>query len=471
MSEKTLPMPKALDRRKNLLFFYFAFVLMAAILLFLRNPVSFVREDLWGEDGRDYIAGVINHGFWQTLYLNFVQKGYLQFFKVFIAALGLGINQIFFNGEILFLPRIIAVMSYLIYACIFCLPILLFHSKIEVKYLVAIAISTCLVDLGPMDSFLVFGRILNVGFLSIYFCFLLVGYRILFIDKIRNCTLYLIDFLIFLCIITQPINVFLFVFIFIDYLAKILFILFKIGINITSFKPISKNSIISLFILCIGTIIYFLSILIIDLKPKTYATVYGNPPNMEYSYKLFFGKLWFNQLLAPIYARLPESLIVFFLFVLVVFTLISREKLLIYCLYSLISISWMTVYWRPGLLVAMKNVESLRVTVYTMASNLIFIFMTFVMLADLIERFSSFKIAKLKINNILICSLVGLYIATGWHSIKTANFQPTISLKQGLCMAKASGSNREDGLVQVPANPTRDMDMLLPKRLIECKVK
>lgn len=201
-------MPKVLDLRKNLLFFYFALVLMTAILLFLRNPVPFVREDLWGEDGRDYIAGVINHGFWQTLYLNFVQKGYLQFFKVFIAALGLGINQIFFNGEILFLPRIIAAMSYLIYACIFCLPILLFNSKIEVKYLVAIAISTCLVDLGPMDNFLVFGRILNVGFLSIYFCFLLVGYRILFIDKIRKYSLCLIDFLILLCIITQPINVF-----------------------------------------------------------------------------------------------------------------------------------------------------------------------------------------------------------------------------------------------------------------------
>lgn len=256
-----------------------------------------------------------------------------------------------------------------------------------------------------------------------------------------------------------------------DYLAKISFPFSKKREKLAIRKSLFNSSLINLFVLFIGTIIYFLSILIIDLKPKTYATVYGNPPNMEYSHKLFFGKLWFNQLLAPIYARLPESLIFFFLGVLVVFTLISKEKLLIYCLYSLISISWMTVYWRPGLLVAMKNVESLRITVYTMASNLIFIFMTFIMLAYLTDRFSSFKIAKLKINNILICSLVGLYIATGLHSIKTANFQPTISLKQGLCIAKASGSNREDGLVQVPANPTRDMDMLLPKKLIECKDK
>lgn len=463
-------MPQALHQRKNLFILYFALVFMTAILLFLRNPVPFVREDIWGEDGRDYIAGVINHGFWQTLYLNFVQKGYMQFFKVFIAALGWGINQIFFNGEIIFIPRIIAVTSYLFYACIFCLPILLFNSKIDIKYLVAIAISSCLVDVGPHDSFLVFGRILNVGFLSIYFCFLLVGYRMLFVDSLSKNTLSLIDFLIFLCIITQPINVFLLAFIFGEYFVKVLLLFFKKRLEITSIRNMFKRGSVSLLMICVGTIVYFLSILIINLGSKSYATVYGNPQNVEYSHKGFFGKLWFNQLLALIYEKIPEVLVFLILAILVGLTLILRKKLLIYCLYSLISISWMTFYWRPGLLVVMKNIEGLRITVYTMPSNLIFIFMTIVLLAYSIERFSSFKINNIKIDNILLCSLVGLYMATGLHTITRADFPPTISLRQGLYSAKISDSKREDGLVQVPANPTQDMDMLLPERLVECKL-
>ncbi|MBE9167348.1 hypothetical protein IQ238_07340 [Pleurocapsales cyanobacterium LEGE 06147] len=200
-------------RDQNLLYSYFFLVFISAIVLFLRNPIPFIREDIWAEDGREYLAGIINYGFWKALYLNFLDKGYMQFFKFLVAALCLEINRFFFNENILIVPKIVAIISYLIYAFIFCLPLLLFYSKIKIKYLIAIIISNCFINIGLLDHFLVFGRILNFGFLSIYFCFLLVGDRILFFDKHSKISLFAIDLLIFLCIITQPINILLLLFI------------------------------------------------------------------------------------------------------------------------------------------------------------------------------------------------------------------------------------------------------------------
>ncbi|MDY7024610.1 MAG: hypothetical protein SWJ54_25230, partial [Cyanobacteriota bacterium] len=190
-------MQQLLQPSRKLFILYISFVFITAFLLFLQNPTPWIREDLWGEDGRYYIASTINNGFWKALYLNFQHKGYLQFFKFFIATLCLGVNQILFPGEIIWIPRIIAITSYLIYALVFCLPIILFNRQIKVKYLIAIAVSSCFIDVGPLDGFLVFGRILNTGFLSIYLCFLLVIYRTLFIRQIQDSTS-VIDLAIFL---------------------------------------------------------------------------------------------------------------------------------------------------------------------------------------------------------------------------------------------------------------------------------
>ena len=462
-------MQHILHQRKSLFTFYFALVLISAFLLFLRNPVPFTREDIWGEDGRDYIAGIINDGFWKALYLNFLHKGYLQFFKLFIGALCLGIDKIFFHEKIFYLPRIIAITSYLIYALVFCLPILLFNSKLKIKYLTAIVVSSCFVDVGPLDSFLVFGRILNTGFLSIYLCFLLVCYRIVFVNKLRVNTLSLIDLIIFLCILTQPTNVFLIVLIYSDLLIKNIFSLLNKSRNITDIINNIKKIQMTLFLIGIGTIIYFLIILISDLELKSYGTVYGNSQDGEYSHKLYFGKFWFNQLFALTYDNLPEFSVFLVLAVLVLFTFILKDKLLICCLYSLVTVSGITLYWRPGLLVVMKYVDILKNTVYTMPSNLIFIFMSFVMLSSLMERFSNFRINKIKFDNILLNSMICIYAVTGLHTITTAEFQPTISFKQGLCLAKASDFQGEKALVKVPINP-ENVDMWLPEKLVECQI-
>jgi len=458
-----------LHQRKRLITFYLILVLITAFLLFLRNPVPFVREDLWGEDGRDYIAGIINYGFWKALYLNFFKKGYLQFFKYLIAAFCLGINQIIFQERIIFIPQVIAITSYLTYAAVFCLPILLFHSKIKIKYLVAIAIGSCFIDTGPLDNFLVFGRILNIGFLSIHLCFLLILYRILFISKIKNSLLYLIDLIIFFCILTQPINVLLLAFIYLDILIKQVISLLTNKTNLVGITKIFNRQSISLFMLGIFTIIYFLIILASDLELESYAKTYGNSENEWYNHKFYFGKFWFNQIFALSYDKLSDFLVLLLLAVLVLFTLMLKNKLFVYCLYSLVAVSGITLYWRPGLLVVMKYVDHLKNTVYTMPSNLIFIFMSFMMLACFMERFNDLRISTLKLDNIFLCSLLGLYLATGLHTITTADFQPTISLKQGLCLAKASYSQRKNGLVKVPSNP-ESMDMWLPEKLVECQV-
>ncbi|MBE9167347.1 hypothetical protein IQ238_07335 [Pleurocapsales cyanobacterium LEGE 06147] len=127
----------------------------------------------------------------------------------------------------------------------------------------------------------------------------------------------------------------------------------------------------------------------------------------------------------------------------------------------------MTFAWRPGLLVVMQNNPKLKTTVYTMAPNLIFIFMSFVIVAYLIEKFDNFSVNNLKLENILLCSLLCIYIVNGLHTITKADFEPTISLKQGLCLAEQSYTKQENGLVKVPINP-KNWYMWLPERMIKC---
>lgn len=461
-------MEKLCFKPKKFIFWWFLGVILSSFFLFYRNPIPFLREDIWAEDGIEYIAGIINYGFWKALYLNFINKGYMQFFKFLVAVSCLEINRLFFNENILIIPRIIASLSYFIYAFIFCLPIFLFKSKIPIKYLVGIAISNCFINIGFQDNFLVFGRILNVGFLSIYLCFLLIAYRLIFLKKIPKKTLFVIDIFIFLCMITQPINIFLFLFVYIDGFTKFIAKFLNSKANLINILIKTKKRLISLFITTIGTIIYFLSIQILGLSSKSYGQTHGIPEDTQYSHKAFFGKFWFNQLFASIHENLPELLILLFVVFLITFTFILRQKLIVYCLYSLISISWMTFTWRPGLLAFMQNDPRLQTTVYTMTPNLIFIFMSFVMIAYSVEKFGSFSVNSLKIENFLLCSLLCIYVVNGLHDIIKADFEPTISLKQGLCLALNSHAEQENDLVNVPINP-ENWYMWLPERLVKCE--
>ena len=61
----------------------------------------------------------------------------------------------------------------------------------------------------------------------------------------------------------------------------------------------------------------------------------------------------------------------------------------------------------------MTYVDSLRNTVYIMPSNLIFIFMSFVILACVMKGFNNCRISYLKLDNVLISCLASLFLITG----------------------------------------------------------
>lgn len=69
--------------------------------------------------------------FWEALYDNFLYKGYPQFLKFVLSKIAIDINQLLFANNIAYLPSIVAFISYLFYASIFCLPILLFSFIIK----------------------------------------------------------------------------------------------------------------------------------------------------------------------------------------------------------------------------------------------------------------------------------------------------------------------------------------------------
>jgi hypothetical protein len=298
---------------------------------------------------------------------------------------------------------------------------------------------------------------------------LLAIYRILFINQLKNRALCLIDLVIFLCVLTQPTNVLLLTLIYIDLLIRKTSKLLHKTDKLVDKRERSSWISVSLFAIGIGTIIYFLIILFSDFITKSYGTVYGDIGNEKYTPKFYLGKFWFNQMFALTYENLSDVSLLFVLATLVLLIFVLKEKIQIYCLYSLASVSAITLYWKPGLIRVMKYSDSLKNTVHTMPSNLIFIFMSFVILACVMRRFNSLSIGHFKLDNILLCSLLSLYLITGLHTISTAEFKPTISLRQGLCLANASYSQPENDLVKVPINP-KGWTMLLPSKLAKCRL-
>ncbi len=132
------------------------------LIFFICNPDPFINPVFYAEDGSSYISSILNHGFWFALF--HASHDYYVFGNIIIILTGvaLAINHIFDPGNILYLPQNIALVSYVFYAFIATLPVLIFTNKIKILYLVALALITSFFPFRDAD-FEIIGRICNVG--------------------------------------------------------------------------------------------------------------------------------------------------------------------------------------------------------------------------------------------------------------------------------------------------------------------
>ena len=433
-------MKKIINNNNKLIITYISFVLLIMIILIILNPIPLIKGDLWAEDGRDYFADTIRLGFGKAFYINFVStKGYPQFLKFTLSGMAIEINQLFFGNTIAYFSHIASLISYCLYSSVFCLPIILFPSLIIPKYRYALPIVNCFVAIGSYGNFVTFGRILNTGFLSIYLCFLLVEFRLLYQQKIKVIYLFLLDFIILVCVFTQPVNLVLVLFIYFDKFYQ-------------KRKLIRINQLLPL---TIGLLSYLIVILLNNSLTQSYGKSGLN--DWSFSSKALFGKMMFNNFVAPIYSFLPDWLPIVLFLGIFIFIHSYRSKFHWYCLYALLSIGIITTIWRPSLLGELNQMSG---SIYAMPTLLITMFLTFSLLSKLME-----KIHYNQLSNAIFCFVILLFIANGVYINKPfyTNID-TISLERSLELAKPHPAG-ENELYQVPINP-EGWFMLLPKEYI-----
>lgn len=159
---------------------YLAATAAALVILFARVPRPYVIPQLFAEDGL-WSSLLHTRGFWHTAFHGRPESDYCIVGNVLLLELGRAWCGVFHGGDPLEYPRSLALVSYLFYAAVFSLPLLLFRGRLPTPYLVTLWLAACFLPLGIHDrsfsGFEILGRVSNIGFACLYAAFLLVWYR------------------------------------------------------------------------------------------------------------------------------------------------------------------------------------------------------------------------------------------------------------------------------------------------------
>ncbi|ERN43111.1 hypothetical protein KR51_00001200 [Rubidibacter lacunae KORDI 51-2] len=448
---------------------YGLITLIGVVFLIARNPSPFFFFDIWAEDGKYYLASAFKNDaasflssyFWADVFHNcWNQKGYFQFAKFLVSQFSVSIYLFLGCEDLVRIPQIIALVSNLIYSMIFALPVLLFDKFYARGWLLAIVGINFLVDIGDND-FITFGRILQLGFLSIYLAFLLSIYRFVRRDSNLGWQAWVIDLLLLVCTITQPVNLIFCVFLI---SARLYSILSKGGL----FTWRISNW--SLTLLGVCNLVYAV-VLVFFVPSEEIAPDEARRPIIEVPLlriiKVFLGKLFFNQELAWLHNRIPAILFVF-LFLSFLYLLSRANRSWLYLsLFFWFSTSSLVVLWRPNVLLHFIKEP---VIVYAMPSNLIAVFLQISCIAIISASQDRLRFPKLIYWQYFVKILICLMVVVGLESSLTLTsehfgYGSRISIREGIAIAKSEGRVDKEGRLQVPINPPK-WTMWVPLRYI-----
>lgn len=159
---------------------YVAATTAAVVILFARAPRPYVIPQLFAEDGL-WSSLLHTRGFWYAAFHGRPESDYLILGNVLLLEAGRAWCALVHGGDPLEYPRSCAWVSYVVYAAIFSLPVLLLRRRLPAAHRLALWLLACFLPLGIHDAsfsgFEILGRVSNIGFAFLYAAFLLVWFR------------------------------------------------------------------------------------------------------------------------------------------------------------------------------------------------------------------------------------------------------------------------------------------------------
>ena len=216
----------------------------------LRNKGVFVAPNFYAEDATIFSNNILTQNPLDAITTLF--NGYWvvgQYLLIYIAWL---INAIFF-GDITSLPISISITSCLFLGLVASMPYLLFRRSLGSLLAGLLVIASSLIPMGS-SSYFIIGTIANLKFIFLYIAFLLILYRNTVVNS--KFKLYIIDFLLLICVLTNIIAIFLLPFTLYPYRKKIALI-FKTK-KPKKLKPGPLT--ISLFLVLVLSFLYTLTV-------------------------------------------------------------------------------------------------------------------------------------------------------------------------------------------------------------------
>ncbi len=454
---------------KHLVVFWLCFS-TSFLIFFFRNPDPIINPVFLAEDGSNYVGPILSYGFWESL--TKARSDYLVIGNMMLSGLAVFLNWVFYRDNILHIPHFIAIVSYLFFALVATLPILLLHQRISIPYLIILALVTSFFPLGDSD-FEVIGRISNIGYALVYVACLLMIYRNSFATKVWWKAVF-VDVGVLLCSLTNPIVCLISPLIYWPYLKSWRNGQVKIRhlfVDVTFLSSVVLGSILSI------------QIILTAIGSSKVEGHLDSPVAFSNVIEMILGRSILYPLIYPFYKYLNDGIVIFLLalllWIFVRFARRSNYDLYISGGYSLVVFSLTALAFRPGLTGILNNYSTSFPDRYFYGQNLFSILLLVLLIHDISLSLKSYLLRR---RFVLLALVLLLYGAGGASTYgNPANSMREIgTFEQSLVKAlesdkfvDASRVPTEDGKFLVVPIYTRapPWDMIVPREIAERSVK
>ncbi len=427
------------------------------LIFFFRNPDPFINPVFYTEDGRDYVGRILSQGFWSALF--HARPDYFVFGNILLTEIALLVNNLFYSSGILYLPQTIAIVSYLFYAFVATLPILLFADRIKTSYLIALALISTFFPLHSSD-FEVLGRISNVGYAFIYIAFLLIAYRLFCVSNFRLTIA--VDLLILICASTNPVVYLIFPVIYIPYLKR--YFIDRVPLNhiLKNYSFLSALVIGTIVLLQIGTI----------MTTGSGLNSMDVPFDFSNAIEMLIARSMLYPVIYSIYSRMNDLLVILLFAIIIIGFIRLRNKnnygLYIFGFYSLVTITLSAARFRPVLSSALNNYSTTWPDRYYYGQNLLVTFLIILLFNDISNQIKLPSIRKALLVGILVIFLADLQKISTYGQPASVlreigNFEQTLVA----ALKEKETLNINDEFIELPIYPPPTWKMTIPRDLAE----
>ena len=352
------------DRNKNLIAF-FVLLPIVFLLLIVRTPDALISPVLYAEDGT-WLGRIYVEGLWNVL-IN-ARPDYFVVGNVLGLYFAKYLSYTFFAYDVNTLPFFISILSYLFFALIVSIPVLLLKNHIRLELLIGLSLLITFLPFGWSTNEII-GRLNNIGYFLFPLSILLLIYRLDIINEKKKVII--IDALLVFCMLTNP--------------MVVLFIITYFLLRYFFGKQDSFEYKAQFYTFVIAFLIFIYIVYIkITLSPQTSLTT--ETFLIENLFEVSISRSILYPFIFPIYSKLGDlfSLIILLIFLttfyLVFKTLQYKDKKVFLILsFALVFVTFFTTFTKPGLTHYIKDYSGSFPDRYFSAQNIMSLLVTIFM--------------------------------------------------------------------------------------------